>query len=192
MRGIFNFHIVIRLLSIIRSILRRSSGSISEWLAIEDGMSIGRGTRCIGMQSFGTEPYLITIGNDCLVTDGVRFVCHDGAIQVPFIRDGYTLEEVYAKRSRFGRIVIGNNVFIGIGAVILPNTFIGDNSIIGAGAIVRGHFPESVVIAGNPARVIESLETYNEKNSHKTLVFTTKNDKEARKAEILNSLCQKE
>ena len=50
--------------------------------------------------------------------------------------------------------MIGNNVFIGINCIILSNTTIGDNCIIGAGSVLRGHFPENSVIAGNPAQVL--------------------------------------
>jgi serine acetyltransferase len=50
--------------------------------------------------------------------------------------------------------VIRNNVFIGINCIILSNTSIGDNCIVGAGSVVRGHFPENSIIAGNPAQVI--------------------------------------
>ncbi|MDI9553531.1 MAG: DapH/DapD/GlmU-related protein, partial [Bacteroidota bacterium] len=54
----------------------------------------------------------------------------------------------------FGKIVIGNNVFIGINSIILSNTSIGDNCIVGAGSVVRGKFPENSVLAGNPAQII--------------------------------------
>jgi serine acetyltransferase len=45
-------------------------------------------------------------------------------------------------------------VFIGINCIILSNTTIEDNCIVGAGSVVRGHFPENSVIAGNPAQII--------------------------------------
>lgn len=49
---------------------------------------------------------------------------------------------------------IGINCFIGTGAMILPGSCIGDNTIVGAGSVVKGSFPEGVVVAGNPAKII--------------------------------------
>lgn len=60
-------------------------------------------------------------------------------------------------------VKIGDNVFIGENAMILMGTTIGDNCIIGAHAVVKGIFPNNVVIAGNPAKVVCSLEQYYEK-----------------------------
>jgi acetyltransferase-like isoleucine patch superfamily enzyme len=55
-------------------------------------------------------------------------------------------------------IYIGTNVFIGCNSIILKGTKIGNNSIVGAGSVVSGIFPENVIIAGNPAKVIKHLE----------------------------------
>ena len=57
-------------------------------------------------------------------------------------------------------VKIGNNVFIGARTIILPGTTIGDNTIIGAGSVVKGNIPSGVIVAGNPARVIKSIEEY--------------------------------
>jgi acetyltransferase-like isoleucine patch superfamily enzyme len=54
----------------------------------------------------------------------------------------------------FGRIRIGNNVFVGTNCIILYGTTIGDNCIVGAGSVVRGHYPDNSVIVGNPAKVV--------------------------------------
>jgi len=54
-------------------------------------------------------------------------------------------------------VVIGSNVFIGTGAIILSGTHLGDDCVVGAGAVVKGHFEGGVVLAGNPARVIGSV-----------------------------------
>lgn len=55
-------------------------------------------------------------------------------------------------------IHIGENVWIGGGAIILPGVKVGDNAVIGAGAVVTKDVPERVVVAGNPARIIRQIE----------------------------------
>ncbi len=54
-------------------------------------------------------------------------------------------------------IVIGDNVWIGAGAIILPGVTIGDNCVVGAGSVVTRSFPSNLVIAGNPAREIRKI-----------------------------------
>lgn len=56
------------------------------------------------------------------------------------------------------KITIGRNVWVGLNAIILKGTEIGDNSVVGAGAVVRGKFPANCVIAGNPAKVVKTFE----------------------------------
>lgn len=109
------------------------------------GVKIGERCR-IRTMSFSTEPYLIEIGNHTAVAAGSQFITHDGATWV--------FEDDVEGGGIFGKIVIGNNVFIGINCILLSNTTIGDNCIVGAGSVVRGHFPENSVIAGNPAQIV--------------------------------------
>lgn len=54
-------------------------------------------------------------------------------------------------------IVIGNNVWIGGGAIICPGVKIGDNATIGAGSVVTKNIPDNVIAAGNPCRVIKNI-----------------------------------
>lgn len=136
------------------------------------GLKVGARSLLIGQQSFGSEPFLIEIGEDCLITDGVRFVTHDGAIQVPLILiNGQKIKEVYSVKSTFDRIKIGRNVFIGVGSTILPGTFVDNNSIVAAGSVVKGKFPAGVVLGGNPAKILCSIEEYYEKNKIRILTF---------------------
>lgn len=95
---------------------------------------------------FSTEPYLISIGNHVVVASGTQFITHDGAVWL--IRDQYPNITV------FGRISIGDNTFIGINCLVLPNTTIGSNCIVGAGAVVRGKIPDNSVVMGNPGKVV--------------------------------------
>lgn len=107
------------------------------------GVKIGQRCR-IRTMSFSTEPYLIEIGDHVAIAANTHFITHDGAT--------WCFEDI--KGGVFGKIVIGNNVFIGINCIILSNTTIGNNCIIGAGSVLRGHFPENSIIAGNPAQIV--------------------------------------
>lgn len=69
---------------------------------------------------------------------------------------------------RGGVTHIGDNCFVGMDSVILMGTYIGNNTIIGAGSVVRGKIPDNSVIAGNPARVICSLEEHYKKRKYKS------------------------
>lgn len=162
--------------------IKRESGLLQ---AVRNGLQVGEGTLFVGMQNFGSEPYLIRIGCQCLITDGVRFVTHDGGIQVPFIKNGSYIKEVYSNKSLFGVVEIGDNVFVGVGCIILPNTKISSNSIVAAGSVVKGYFEPDVVIGGNPAKVICSLEDYYSRNSKKVIEFS---DSGSRKSKIMDSI----
>ena len=104
--------------------------------------------------SFSSEPYLITLGEKITISSNVRFITHDGAYWVlRNLGDGFSCD------SR-GRIEIGNNVFIGIDSIILPNVVVGDNVIIGAGSIVTKNIESNSVVAGVPARHVCTIEEY--------------------------------
>jgi maltose O-acetyltransferase len=62
--------------------------------------------------------------------------------------------------TRIGPVEIGERVFVGNGAIILPGTRIGDDSIIGAGAVVNGEIPPRSVAAGHPAQVLTTIDRY--------------------------------
>lgn len=101
---------------------------------------------------FGSEPYLVKLGNHVVVGSGTRFVTHDGGVWV--FRDRDPEMGIYAP------IIVGDNVFIGINVSILPGVTIGDNSVIGMGAMVTKDVPPGSVVAGTPARVIKTVEEY--------------------------------
>lgn len=125
--------------------------------AIEMGFQLGEGSVFLGVPNLGSEPYLIRIGNKCTVTSGVRFVTHDGGTRV------FRNNEKYKSVKKYGKIEIGDNSFIGINSIIMPDVTIGQNCIIGAGAVVTKSIPNDSVAVGNPAKVIMSLETYMDK-----------------------------
>jgi acetyltransferase-like isoleucine patch superfamily enzyme len=128
-----------------------------ERFARELGLRFGNGCRFISInrETFGSEPYLIQLGDQVSISSGVRFVNHDGGVWV--LRHMYkNLEQI----DLFKRIVIGNNVFIGLNVIILPGVHIGDNCIIGAGAIVTKSFENNSILAGIPARKISDVADY--------------------------------
>ena len=121
------------------------------------GVKVGENCRFISTSAttFSTEPWLIEIGNHVSMTNPL-FITHDGGVWV--------FRNQYPEIELFGKIKIGNNVFIGSEALILLNTEIGDNSIIAARAVVKGVFEPNSVLAGVPARRICSVDEYFEKN----------------------------
>ena len=54
--------------------------------------------------------------------------------------------------------MIGNDCFIGMNSIILKGTTLGNNVIVGAGSVVHGHFPDNVIIAGNPAKIVKYMK----------------------------------
>ena len=69
---------------------------------------------------------------------------------------------------------IGNNVWIGAGAVILPGITIGDNSVIGAGSIVTKDIPANVVAVGNPCRVLREINERDKEYYYKDMKIDIK------------------
>ena len=119
------------------------------------GMAIGENTLLFSDNLETTEPYLVSIGDNVIIAAGVRFATHDASAcyYIPGASDLY------------GRIIIGNNCFIGMGSLILPGVTLADNCIVGAGSVVTKSFPDpGSVIAGNPAKKVCTTEELREKN----------------------------
>jgi len=118
------------------------------------------GDNCIVFDDveFGSEPYLIFLGNDVKISHGVRMIPHDGGVHV--LRN---LNPEYKNIDIFGGITIKNNVFVGAYSVILPGITIGNNVIIGAGSVVTKSVPDNSIVAGNPARFICTIKEFEEK-----------------------------
>lgn len=115
------------------------------------GVQIGDNVDIIESYIDGCHGRLVSIGNNVTIT-GARILTHDASTK-KFL--GY---------SKIGFVKIGNNVFIGNGAIILPGTTIGNNVIIGAGAVVATDVPDNTVIAGNPAKILCSCDEYINRN----------------------------
>ena len=134
-------------------LLRYDDFTIAEYFR-KQGAQIGADCRIL-LRDFGSEPYLIRIGNHCTIAGNVTFVTHDGAASV-FTKELPSVQ-------RFGAIEVLDNCFIGHGAILMPNVRIGPNSIVGAGSVVTKHVPPNTVVAGNPAKMICTLEQYRRK-----------------------------
>lgn len=103
-----------------------------------------------------TRPCLLGIGNNVKISRGVTILTHDYSWSVINGKNGDILGAA-------GKVIIGNNVFIGMQATILMGVEIGNNVIIGANSLVTKDIPDDCVVAGNPARIICSLSDYIEK-----------------------------
>lgn len=90
----------------------------------------------------------VTIGDYTMVSAG----CSIASVTHP-VEHGCRREAAQIEKP----VVIGKNVWLGTGAIILPGISIGDNAVIGAGAIVTHDVLASNVVAGNPARVLRTL-----------------------------------
>ena len=117
-------------------------------------MRIGQG-RWILTNGFSTEPWLIEIGYRVAISSGVHFATHEGTACL--LRDSYPNIQV------LGRIRIGSNCMIGMSAILLPGTEIGDSCLIGAGSVVKGVIPLDSIVVGNPAKVVGSTREHLEK-----------------------------
>ncbi len=114
-----------------------------------------------GNTSWSTEPWIITLGKNVHITDGVKFITHEGGVLI--FRDKVPDLEITKP------IVIGNNVYIGNNVIILPGVTIGNNVVIGAGAIVSKNIPDNSVAVGIPAKVIKSIDEYFQKIQNESI-----------------------
>ena len=140
------------------------------------GVKIGEHCSIASNVQFGSEPYMITIGDHVRLTENVRLVTHDGGLWV--VRE---LKEEYKNADIFKPIVIGNNVHVGVNSIIMPGVTIGNNVIIGCGAVVTKDIPDNSVAVGVPAKVIETVDEYIEKNNDKYIYTKNLSFEEKRK-----------
>ncbi len=111
-------------------------------------IEIGANTRINGAYIHAQKS--IRIGKNCVIASGVNIMDSNGHI-------------LYSDNRTIGRdspkeITIGDNVWLGLNAIILKGTYIGDNCVIAAGSVVKGSFPPNSLIIGNPGKVVKNIK----------------------------------
>jgi maltose O-acetyltransferase len=122
-----------------------------EWYV---GRGLRIGERCDLQRPFELDPshcWLVQIGDDVTFAPDVHVIVHDASTKSAV---GHT---------RLAPVRIGSRVFVGARTMILPGVRIGDDVVIGAGSVVSRDIPSDTVAAGNPARALGSLESYQER-----------------------------
>ena len=117
------------------------------------GVNIGEHNG-IRYSHWSSEPYLITVGSHCQLTD-CKIHTHGGG---NFIRNKYPDFDM------FGKVKIGNWCYIGSGAQIMPGVTIEDSVLVAAGSIVTKSIPSGCIVAGNPAKIIGNVDDYIARN----------------------------
>lgn len=135
-----------KLISLLRRLLMNP-----EKYARHIGVNIGSHNYIVGNKCWSSEPYLITIGSHCQVAHGVRFITHGG---------GHVVRKSIPDFDTFGKITVGDWVYIGTNALIMPGVSIGSGSLVAAGSVVTRSIPPAEVWAGVPARRICSVSEY--------------------------------
>lgn len=158
---IYFYRLLLKIHTVYKSIL----GKAYIELCKSRGMKVGKNVIFIEAPAFGSEPYLIEIGDHTKITAGCTFINHDGAM--------YTIRSMkkYRDARNFGRIKIGRNCFVGNNCTFLPGVEMGDNSILGTGSVLSSSMPANSVYAGVPAKFICTIEEYGDKALENNVMY---------------------
>ena len=120
-------------------------------------IGVNLGSNCLIYRSmeWPSEPYLVTIGNNVQLTRGVAIHTHGG---------GNVIRHKVHDFDAFGKVVIKDWAYIGSHAQIMPGVTIGEGAMVAAGSIVTKSVPDGMVVGGNPARLLCSVDEYLERN----------------------------
>lgn len=134
---------------ILKELVYRLRGEYTTEKLVSMGMVVGKNfKRLNGVILDSSHCWLIEIGDDVTMAPRVHILCHDASTKT------------FLNYTKIGRVSIGNRVFIGAASIVLPGVTIGNDVVIGAGSVVTHDVPDGVVVVGNPARVVCSLEQY--------------------------------
>lgn len=135
-----------------RKIAKPSGYEWADYLKKRGGFhSFGEGCY-ISDDSIFTDPHFTVFGNNVSIA-GAWVSGHDASVSL--------LNLVYDKKlDAVGPVIFKDNVFIGRGVCILPGVTIGPNALVGAGAVISKDVPPNSVVAGNPARVVRTLDEH--------------------------------
>ena len=131
---------------------------VNQPLLVDYGCNISVGNNClINMNCTISDTGKITIGDNTLIGPDVKIYTAVHSIKAEERRavDEHGNAYIVTKTKP---VIIGSNVWIGGGVVILPGVEIGDNTVIGAGSVVAKSIPANVVAYGNPCRVARKIE----------------------------------
>ena len=145
-------NLVTRLYLLVRKYILKIDDRSPLEIALSNGMKVGR--NCCVMDGCMLDPghcWLIEMGDRVTLAQRVHILAHDASTKRAL---GYAV---------IGRVVIGSDVFIGAGSIILPGVTIGDRVIVGTGSVVTHSLEANAVYAGNPARRLYSYEEYFQK-----------------------------
>lgn len=118
------------------------------------GATVGRNTRLL-IRDLGSEPYLVTIEDEVLISDDVIVLTHDGATWVE--------RDLRPDIHKYGRVRICKRAFVGTRSIVMPGVTIGERAIVGANSVVTKDVPPRTVVAGVPARVICTVDEFLDK-----------------------------
>ena len=118
------------------------------------GVNIGKNC-VIETRNWSSEPYLVTIGNNCQITHCVSIYTHGG---------GQAIRAIDSNFDVFGKVVIEDWAYIGAYSQIMPGVTIGEGALVAAGSVVTKSVAPHTVVGGNPARYICTTEEFYERN----------------------------
>lgn len=151
-------------------------------IALKKGLHCGKGVRVMGGVNFGSEPYLITLGDRVGISNGVLFITHDGGSWA------FRHRAEYKGIRRFGKISVGEGSLIGARSVIMPGVKIGKNCVIGVGAVVTKDVPDNSVAVGIPAKVVCDVDSYAQKMKARMPAGWDENEYKKNKREYLERI----
>jgi maltose O-acetyltransferase len=139
-----------------RRLLTELLGAVGDGVEIRPPLRVDYGSHLrIGARTFANFGLValdvapITIGEDVQIGTNVQLLTPTHPVDPQPRRDKWEAAQP---------IVIGDNVWLGSGAIVLPGVTIGENTVVGAGAVVPRDLPANAVAVGNPARIVRTID----------------------------------